>query len=116
MKPFLPPVIAHRGASAYAPENTLAAFRKAHDLGIQWIEFDVMLSADHVPIIFHDNLLDRTTNGRGEVGDFSFKALHELDAGAWFNPKFSGEHIPSLQDTVAFLRQTGMAANIEIKP
>lgn len=116
MRPFLPPVLGHRGASAYAPENTLIAFRKAFELGMSWIEFDVMLSADHVPIIFHDDFLNRTTNGFGEVGRYSLAELQTLDAGAWFDPAFSGERIPSLKETLHFLEKTGMAANIEIKP
>ena len=69
-----PPIIAHRGASLYAPENTLAAFRKAKTLGINWVEFDVMLSADDEPIIIHDETLERTTNGKGKVSRRKFLA------------------------------------------
>lgn len=113
---FAPPVIAHRGASAYAPENTMAAFTKAVQLGIKWIEFDVMLTADREPIIFHDELLNRTTNGKGDVDHFSYAYLRTLDAGRWFNPTFSGERIPSFQQVIDFIYMTNISANIEIKP
>jgi glycerophosphoryl diester phosphodiesterase len=112
---FQPPVIAHRGASAYAPENTLAAFTKAAQLGIKWIEFDVVQAACGEPVIFHDETLERTTNGQGEVSAYSYTYLRTLDAGAWFNPIYSNERIPSLQQTLEFLCDTKMCANIEIK-
>lgn len=113
---FHPPVIGHRGASGYAPENTLVAFTKAAQLGCQWIEFDVMLSADNQPMVFHDDTLDRTTNGQGDVGQYSYAELLSLDAGQWFNPVFSSERIPSLSKVATFLQQTKMFANVEIKP
>jgi glycerophosphoryl diester phosphodiesterase len=113
---FQPPVIAHRGASAYAPENTLIAFTKAAQLGIKWVEFDVMLAADGHPIVFHDELLDRTTNGRGPIGDYSYHYLRTLDAGKWFSSKFSGERIPSLAQVLEFLLAAKISANVEIKP
>lgn len=109
-------VIGHRGACAEAPENTLASFMQAYQRGIEWVEFDVMLSADKVPFVFHDETLDRTTSAIGEVGIHSFAWLHTLDAGAWFNPLYAGERIPTLAQTLAFLKTAGMRANIEIKP
>lgn len=112
---FHPPVIAHRGASGYAPENTLAAFKKAMQLGLHWIEFDVMQAACGEPIIFHDDLLDRTTNGKGEVNRLSYEALSKLDAGTWFNTSFSGEKIPTLRQVIQFLETTKLSANVEIK-
>ena len=111
-----PPIFAHRGANLYAPENTLAAFKKAHVLGIKWLEFDVMLSADDEVVVFHDDNLDRTTDKTGRVLDFKFSDLKKLDAGAWFHPKFSNERIPSFQEVIKFLRENKMAANVEIKP
>ena len=113
---FSPPVIAHRGASAYAPENTMIAFTKAAQLGAKWIEFDVMLAACGTPIIFHDDLLDRTTNGKGEVTQFPYAYLNTLDAGAWFNPIYAGEHIPTLAEVLLFLKNTHMNVNVELKP
>ena len=113
---FNPPVIAHRGASAYAPENTFAAFTKAVQLGIKWVEFDVMLAACGEPIIFHDEILDRTTNEIGELKHLSYAHLCTLDAGKWFDPLFSGERMPSLKQMLDFLKQNQLSANVEIKP
>ncbi len=116
MLEFDPPVIAHRGASGYAPENTMVSFTRAVQLGIKWVEFDVMLAACGTPIIIHDETLDRTTNMRGAVGDYPYSCLQKLDAGAWFNPAFSCERIPTLAQLAEFLVDTGMKANVEIKP
>lgn len=113
---FKPPVIAHRGACAYAPENTMISFTKAVQLGMKWVEFDVMLAASGEAIVFHDEILDRTTNGHGEVLSQSYHQLRTLDAGKWFDPIFSGEKIPLLQQVLDFLKQNKMAANVEIKP
>lgn len=108
-------VIAHRGASAHAPENTLAAFTKAVQLGVKWIEFDVMPAACGEPIVFHDDELNRTTNGQGYVRLYPFAVLSSLDAGSWFDPKFASERIPSLLAVLEFLKNTQLSANIEIK-
>lgn len=113
--PIKPPVIGHRGACAYAPENTIASFAKAIQLGVQWVEFDVMQAACGEPIVFHDETLERTTNGQGEVHAFSYAFLRTLDAGAWFDLRFSAEKIPSLSQVIAFLNQYSIKANIEIK-
>lgn len=109
-------LIGHRGAAAYAPENTIAAFDKAHALGCQFIEFDVMLSADGEPFVFHDEYLKRTTNGRGEFGLVTAEYLRTLDAGLWYSKQFRGEKIPSLYDAIQWLITSGVQANIEIKP
>ena len=109
-------LIGHRGAAAYAPENTIAAFDKAHALGCQFIEFDVMLSADGEPFVFHDEHLKRTTNGRGEFGLVTAEYLRSLDAGLWYSKQFRGEKIPSLYDAIQWLVLSGVHANIEIKP
>lgn len=113
---LLSKVIGHRGASAYAPENTLAAFDKAFTLGCHFIEFDVMCSADGEPFIIHDDNLKRTTNGRGEVGLVDAAYLKTLDAGSWFSKRFKGEPIPHLKDALSWLSFSNVQANIEIKP
>jgi glycerophosphoryl diester phosphodiesterase len=110
-----PPVFAHRGASQYAPENTMAAFRKAHSLGIRWLEFDVMLSADNQVVVIHDETLDRTTPAKGMVDQFTYDDLKALDAGSWFDAKFAGQKIPLLSEVIQFMREHDMSANIEIK-
>lgn len=109
-------IIGHRGASAYAPENTLAAFDKAFSLGCRVIEFDVMCTADGEPFIIHDDSLKRTTNGKGEVGQVDAAYLQSLDAGSWFSRQFKGEKIPHFKDALKWLSFSGMQANIEIKP
>jgi len=96
-----PLIVAHRGASGLAPENTLAAFRLAVQLGAPAIECDVHLTADGVPVVIHDPRVDRTTDGRGEVGHLTLDQLRRLDAGAWFAPQFAGERIPVLDDVLA---------------
>jgi len=110
-----PPVIGHRGASYYAPENTIAAFVKAKQLGINWVEFDVMLTACGEVVVIHDHTLERTTNVKGNVSDFTYEELKKLDAGSWFHPQFHQEKIPCLQDVLALLKQQRLSANIEIK-
>lgn len=91
-------VIAHRGASAEAPENTLAAFRRALALGVEMIELDVRLTADGVPVVIHDEELSRTTEGRGRVADLDFAAIRRFSAGRWFAETFEGERVPALAE------------------
>lgn len=92
--------ISHRGASAYAPENTMAAFRKGVDMHSDFIEIDVQLSKDGVPIIIHDDTLDRTTDGEGSVSAYTLKELKSLDAGSWFGEEYSNERIPTLDEVL----------------
>ncbi len=113
---WLSPIIAHRGASALTPENTLIAFQKANEIGAKWVEFDVMLAACGEAVVIHDETLDRTTNGHGPVRDYPYSYLKTLDAGSWFNPIFSGEKIPTLAEVIETLHRFNLAANIEIKP
>ena len=95
-----PVVIAHRGACAYAPENTLSAFKKAIEQGADGIEFDVKLTKDGHVVIMHDPTLERTTNGSGRVMDHTLAELKMLDAGAHFSPEFTGEPVPTLRDVL----------------
>ncbi|MBO6560528.1 MAG: glycerophosphodiester phosphodiesterase [Nisaea sp.] len=109
-------VIGHRGVAATAPENTLTGFRLAAEAGFSWVEFDVMLSADEVPMLHHDEKLGRTNDGRGRFCEQDAEALKRLDAGAWFAPDFAGERIPGFADAIACCRALGLAMNVEIKP
>ncbi len=109
-------VIAHRGASAHAPENTLAAMQQAKNLNASWVEFDVMLSADDTPVIIHDHTLERTTNGAGTVAQKNYTELEKLDAGSWFSKEFKDEKIPKLDDALTLLKQLKLNINLEIKP
>lgn len=109
------PVIAHRGASGHAPENTHAALRMAAALGVPWVEFDVRLSGDGRPVLLHDDDLERTTDGRGPVSNYPVEQLRMLDAGGWFGRAFRGERIPTLEGAIGTLMLLGLGANVEIK-
>lgn len=108
-------VIAHRGASGVAPENTLAAFREAVRLGAEWIELDVQFSREGVPVVLHDETLNRTSSGRGAVSRKSVEELRGLDAGSWFDERFRGEPIPTLEQVLQWIRPTPANLLIEIK-
>ena len=112
----LPPIIGHRGTAGLAPENTLAGIRRAHEEGATFVEFDVKLSADGVPILMHDDRLGRTTSGKGKVALKNFAEIRELDAGAWFAPEFAGERVPSLRATLELCIELGLGINVELKP
>jgi glycerophosphoryl diester phosphodiesterase len=107
-------VIAHRGFSGGAPENTLAAFKKAIEVGSDMIELDIRFSKDGQVVVLHDDTLDRTTNGRGKVADYSLKELKQFDAGSWFAPQFSGEQIPTLKEVLELAKGRTLV-NIEVK-
>ncbi len=114
--PHRPIILGHRGASADAPENTLAAFRLALAQGADGVELDVTLSSDGVPVVIHDDTVDRTTNGTGRVATRTLAQLKQLDAGyaTKFGGKFAGERIPTLAEALAELGQRAFI-NIELK-
>ncbi len=114
LTPKRPLIIAHRGASALAPENTLAAFQLALDLGADGIELDVMLTVDGQLAVIHDSTLERTTNGSGKVVRFSLAELQALDAGSKFDPRFQNEMIPSLDQVFEALGGR-LLINVELK-
>ncbi|MCD4688775.1 MAG: hypothetical protein K8R55_05510 [Desulfuromonadaceae bacterium] len=105
---------AHRGASALAPENTLAAFRMAEAAGADGLELDVQLSGDGVPVVLHDETLDRTSDGQGPVAKIPLGELKRLDAGSWFSTAFTGETIPTLQEVLCW-GGSRLRFNVEIK-
>ena len=111
-----PRILAHRGGGGLAPENTLAGLRLARNLGFRGVEFDVKLSRDGVPVLMHDETLERTTTGSGSVRDWAAADLLTLDAGSWFGNEFAGEMVPALAAVSATCRQFGLWANVEIKP
>lgn len=112
----LPQIIGHRGACGYAPENTLESIRTAADMGVEWVEFDVKLTKDDVPILFHDDTLDRTTNGAGNVADTYYDDIQALEAGSWYADSFTGIKIPTLEEAIEVLVEFDLGANVEIKP
>jgi glycerophosphoryl diester phosphodiesterase len=109
-----PVIFGHRGASKYAPENTIAAFDLAISQGTKAFELDTMLTSDKVPVVIHDHTLDRTTNATGEVGQKTLKEIKELDAGSYYSAKFKDEKVPSLKDVLNRYRD-GFLINIELK-
>ncbi len=114
----LPAIQGHRGASALAPENTLAAFQKAIELGADGMEMDLQLTRDGAVVVIHDDTLDRTTDRRGRVTDLSLAEVREADAGAKFAPAFLGQRVPTLGEVVALVQRSGNARvrlNLEIK-
>jgi len=108
--------IAHRGASLEAPENTMQAFSTAYQKGATHIECDVRLTADKVPIIIHDDTLERTTNGKGPVDKCRYQVIETLDAGSWFNDAFSGTAVPKLSELLCWQKKSGVTLHLEIKP
>ncbi len=110
-----PVIIAHRGYSAKAPENTLAAFIAAERAGCTWVELDIQLSADQEIIVLHDTSLGRTSDGSGAAKRCSLAELRHLDAGSWFSEEFRGEGIPTLENVFETL-DPSTNIDIEIKP
>src|SRR5258706_2440256 len=104
-----PRIVAHRGGGALAPENTLGAMRLGASMGFKGVEFDVMLEKDGLPVIIHDETLERTTNGRGRVPDMSYRDLARFDAG-------KGNRIPKYEEAARLCLELGLWANVEIKP
>ncbi len=123
MKKKQPLIIAHRGASGNAPENTLAAFRLALEKNADGIELDVRLSRDGVPVVFHDSTLKRTGKVRGNISDFSADELSQIDVGSWFNdknpnlanPSFCLERVPTLEQVFDLLKPTNTTLYVELK-
>ena len=107
-------VIAHRGASAYYPENTLPSFEGAIAMGADMVELDVQLSSDNEVVVFHDEKISRCTDGRGKIADHTLAELRKLDAGSWFDKKFKNARIPTLAEVLGVCKNK-IAVNIEIK-
>src|SRR5581483_12322279 len=99
----------------HCPENTLAAFERAAMLGATWVELDVHLSADDQLVVIHDERLERTTNGQGDVREHTLAELRALDAGAWFGPGYAGQRIPTLDEVLDWARRRQIAVDVEIK-
>jgi glycerophosphoryl diester phosphodiesterase len=110
-----PWVIAHRGASGHTPENTLVAFERAVQLGAGFIETDLHLTRDARFVAIHDTTLERTSNGRGEVRDFTLAELRRLDAGMWYDREHMGQRIPTLEEILEFARKHDVIFYLEVK-
>lgn len=112
----LPRVIGHRGAKRYAPENTIAGLVTAARQGARMVEVDVKLTRDRVPILMHDDTLDRTTDGTGPVAEWDFAEIAPLDAGSHLHEDFAGERVPTLAAALEVCRRLDLAINLELKP
>jgi glycerophosphoryl diester phosphodiesterase len=107
-------IIGHRGASGYAPENTMAAIKKAINMSCNGLELDVQLTKDQKVIVHHDWNVDRTTNGKGEIKDLTLDDIRKLDAGKWYSDEFIGEKVPTLEEVLLEVPEN-LFLNIEIK-
>lgn len=110
-----PQIVAHRGASDLAPENTLAAFERARQDGADIIELDVQVSRDGEVVVFHDESVERTTGGSGRISELTLAELRALDAGSWFAPRFAGEHLPTLREVLAWNAEGEVGLFLELK-
>lgn len=105
-------IIGHRGASGHAPEHTFASYDRALEIGVDYIEQDLQMTRDGVPVVLHDPTLDRTTNGSGLVIEHSLEDVQRLDAGSWFDAGFAGERVPTLRQV---FERYGLTANYYIE-
>ena len=110
-------IFAHRGSKGTHPENTLASFKEAVRVGSDGIELDVHLTKDGHLVVIHDETVDRTTNGTGEIRNLTLAEIKAMDAGGWFHNKYAGEKIPTLEEVLLLLTELGFNGqlNIELK-
>ncbi len=108
-------IIAHRGASGHAPENTLAAYRLAIELGSHFIEADLQASSDGHIVAIHDAVLQRTTNGRGSVAESTLAELRAIDAGRWFDRDFAGQRLPTLEEVLGLTREAEIGFYFQVR-
>ncbi|MBE0489689.1 MAG: glycerophosphoryl diester phosphodiesterase [Halomonas sp.] len=111
----LPRLIAHRGLSARAPENTLSAVRAAQAAHCRWVELDVQLLGDGTPVIWHDATVKRCSDGRARLADLDLPRARRLDVGGWFGDEFRGERIATLSEMLALVDALGLGLNLELK-
>ena len=107
--------INHRGYSDYAPENTLAAYQQSKIHGYKYVETDISFTKDGVPVLLHDNSVDRTSNGKGKISDLKYNDIAKYDFGAWKDPRYKGERIPTLEEFLALCQKLHLRPYIEIK-
>jgi len=115
LREYRPLSVAHRGHSIACPENTLEAYRKAIELGVEMIECDVNITRDGKLVMMHDPTLDRTTTGSGPVSASTWDEIQQLDAGGKFKPEFAGVRVPSTEETLLFYKEAGILSCFEVK-
>lgn len=108
-------IFAHRGSAGTHPENTMAAFTEAYEVGADGIELDVQFTKDNKLAVIHDATVDRTTDGKGKVRDYTLQELQKLSAGSWFSSKYKHEKIPSLTEVLKWIKDKELMLNIELK-
>ena len=113
---ILPKLIGHRGVKNLKPENTLESITKAFELGLECVEIDVKVSKDNIPLLLHDDTLDRTTNGSGLVCNYTFDQINYLDAGYYFYNSKTDIKVPNLSSVLDFIKRKQKYLNIELKP
>ncbi|MCM0650814.1 glycerophosphodiester phosphodiesterase [Clostridium swellfunianum] len=106
---------AHRGASGYYPENTMLAFQKAVEMGCEGIETDVQLTKDGVLVLCHDELVDRTTDGKGLISEINYKDIEKLDAAKLWGGRFKDVKIPTLEELLGYVKNKDIVVNLELK-
>lgn len=108
-------LMGHRGVASLAPENTLASMMKVAELGLEWVEIDTHLTSDNIPVVIHDETVNRCTNGSGHVRHMLWEELKHLDAGSWFDSQFSEQRIPSLEQALDVCYRFDLQLNLEVK-
>ena len=116
MNLILPKLIGHRGIKDIAPENTIFSIKKAIHYNLKWIEIDVKISKDKIPLLLHDDNLDRTTSGKGIPIDFNYNEICKLDAGKWFDSNLKNIYVPTLNEVLKLCSKKKIGINIELKP
>lgn len=108
-------IVGHRGVAALRPENTMVSFEYAIELGLDGLETDIHMSADGELVLIHDDTLERTTDGSGNVWDYTLEQLKTFDAGSWFSPEYSNQKIPTFREFLELVKGKNLFLNIEIK-
>ena len=116
MRLNLPKIIGHRGVKDITPENTILSISHAINLNFKWIEVDVKISKDRIPFLLHDDLLNRTTSGKGFPYNYNYNTIKKLDAGKWFDKKFKNLYPPTLEEILKLCSKKNIGINIELKP
>lgn len=107
--------INHRGYNRIAPENTLSAFKLSKGYGFEYVECDVLFTSDNIPVILHDDTIDRTSDGSGSIADMTFDTVRTYDFGSWKDPVYAGEKIPSFEEFMQLCNQLNLSAYVELK-
>ncbi|MCJ8338170.1 MAG: hypothetical protein MJK10_06830 [Pseudomonadales bacterium] len=109
------PITAHRGLSSLAPENTLSALRLAAEHGVQWVEIDAIACGDGTIVMWHDNSVDRCSDGVGAMSQYNAQSIQQLDCGSWFSEAYRGEKMATIEEAILLIEELGLGLNLEFK-